>query len=226
MRMSKERRWGRIAAEGLVIVASILLALAGDAWIEDRRDRTQERSEVEGLRAQLTETRALLLEAIENDERNIGLTQALITAAESGLRDGRIQVVDSLVQAEFASTFFDPPLARFESIIASGRLGLIQDDELRALIADWPNIARWPQFGATSRREMFRNQFIPYLLEDYDLDDWYGPPPTGEIVELHVDNEFINLLKVRQWINGVVLGRERDVLVRLGALVSRIDAWE
>ena len=53
--MAENRRpsWLRFAAEGLVIVVSILLALAVDTYWSARQDRAVERTELMGIERQL-----------------------------------------------------------------------------------------------------------------------------------------------------------------------------
>lgn len=40
--MTRDIQWLRVSIEGLVIVSSILLALAGDAWWDGVKERTVE----------------------------------------------------------------------------------------------------------------------------------------------------------------------------------------
>jgi len=47
--------WRRIGVEAVVVVASILLALAGDAWWDGVQERTEERVLLETLRGTLRE---------------------------------------------------------------------------------------------------------------------------------------------------------------------------
>ena len=47
--------WGRLSAEGAVILTSILLALAVQAWWEGRQERRQEAQHLAALRQELGE---------------------------------------------------------------------------------------------------------------------------------------------------------------------------
>jgi hypothetical protein len=221
--VSQFKRGSRFAAEGVVIVGSILLALAADAWLEERSDREQERIEIEGLREQLEANRESLVLAIELDERGSDNTRFLINTLEAAESAGTVPVSDSVIGLIGSSTFFDPPVARFESIIASGRLSLIRDDYLRAAVADWPNVARRPQFPANSRREMFRNQLVPYLIANHDVDDWLNTGPTGRTIHVVIDPTLINLLKTRVWFDQIIVEEQREVLALLDQLLEQIE---
>lgn len=56
--------WRRILAEGAVIVASILLALAGDAWWGGVQDRQDERALAESLLEEFLDSRPGLEERV------------------------------------------------------------------------------------------------------------------------------------------------------------------
>lgn len=74
--MKLEVQWNRLVAEGIVIVSSILLAFAIDAWWERRNEFTSEQSVLQDLRAELTEN----IEAIENFwlQAHLGSLQATV----------------------------------------------------------------------------------------------------------------------------------------------------
>ena len=55
--------WPRLLVEGLVIVVSILLAFAIDAWWEDRQEAEKARLQIERVVAEL-ESNAVLIAAL------------------------------------------------------------------------------------------------------------------------------------------------------------------
>jgi hypothetical protein len=61
--MKLEVQWKKLSAEGIVIVSSILLAFAIDAWWETRNESVSEQTLLNDLRAELIEN----IEAIENN---------------------------------------------------------------------------------------------------------------------------------------------------------------
>ena len=214
----------RIAAEGVVIVVSIMLALAADAWLEQRGDLRLETAELTGLRQQLIETREDLATSIRRDERILESTNRFIEIVENE-PSGTVLVVDSLLRLQGLTTLFEPPLSRFEAIAASGRLVLIQDDALRAAIAGWSVRAIDPTDIATRRREFFEGVFLPELWADHDLEDWFFfTPPSGELVSVSVNKTFKNLLRQRQFFDRVVLMSERTTLEDLDNLLRMIEA--
>ena len=74
--MKLEIQWNKLLLEGIVIVSSILLAFAIDAWWETRNEFSSEQAVLQDLRAELTEN----IEAIENNwlTAHLGSLQATV----------------------------------------------------------------------------------------------------------------------------------------------------
>ena len=216
---------GRLLAEGVLIVTSILLALTADAWLEDRQNRSVERAELEGLRQQLVESREILLATIAVDELGLAATESLISAAEAG-EGGRTVVSDSIVRQLSETTLLDLPLSRVQSLLSSGRLVLIRDGDLRAAIAGWPTVAVSPREPATRRRDFWQTALIPSLRRGHDLGTWLDvfEAPTGASVTLEPDVELTNLFREKRFYDTVTLLAEREVLAQLENLLDRIDS--
>jgi len=124
----------------IVVVVGILAALWLESWWQDRLDRQEERRVLSNLRA----------EFVVNEEDVADVNESVRRAIESV--DQFTAQIDGFGADEFAvdlSTavwlggirFFDPRHGQLTSVIHSGKLGLIANDELRALIADWPALA-------------------------------------------------------------------------------------
>ena len=222
MQADRPIRLARIAAEGVVIVMSILLALAGDAWFEQRQDVRLETQELEGIRAQLGETRQLLLSSIADDEAGLIATTRLLQSVEEA--EGTVSVLDSLLAWQGYTTMFVAPLSRFEAIAASGRLVLIRDDDLRAAIAGWPARVSNATTLAIGRRDFWGEDFMPGLWADQDLDDWlYTATPSGAMISITVDNALKNMLRQRRFLDRSVLYRERITLDQLDELLQMVE---
>jgi hypothetical protein len=77
--------WARVLVEGVVIVASILLALAADAWWDARQDRAEERRILA----------ALSVEFAANRERFDTLV-----AVHEGVRTAAVAILDAAARPE------------------------------------------------------------------------------------------------------------------------------
>lgn len=158
--------WRRVAAEGLVIVLSILLAFAIDAWWDRYQAGQEERLVLEGLHADFEASvdtlysfwvashEDALTSSIElmrvggGRERLPGdlslpseAVQELVAAvARDWPREGErsVTIPSELLGLTLAAPSFDPALGTFESLLQSGSLTTISNPELRRALAVMP----------------------------------------------------------------------------------------
>lgn len=166
--MPGKTAWIRIGAEGLVIVGSILLAFALDAWWDRRTEAEEERiiltdlrsdfeASLQGLErrwiplhtAALRATQELLWLMARGDEpppQHDGiLTPAFIESVVLPTADGSdpvalrpVRVQDSIVGAALFTATYDPTLSSLEALLSSGSLSKVSNREVRALLAQFP----------------------------------------------------------------------------------------
>ncbi|MEM9300879.1 MAG: hypothetical protein AAGE01_02140 [Pseudomonadota bacterium] len=128
--------WRRLLVEGGTIVVSILLAFAIDAGWEARNERQEERDLLASLTADFRMNReaaaATRARHVENFDRFVRFQR--LSSAELARLD-EVQV--AAIYRSFAAPWtFDPLRGTLDTLISSGKFGLIRDSELqRALIA-------------------------------------------------------------------------------------------
>lgn len=123
-------------AEGAVIVVSILLAFAIDAWWDSVQDRSREASYLAQLAADLEGT-------LINNERFHGFADRG-DRANASLVGSHYQAdpppYDSLaiwIDLSFRHSVVQPRLETARALVSTGDLALIRDDSLRAAIAQY-----------------------------------------------------------------------------------------
>lgn len=135
--------WLRVFAEGGVIVLSILLALAADAWWQDRQEREIERLYLVRLHDELQEGRAVIESTRARQLRTLAAMDTLM-AFESG---GRVvagpEIAPTVLNAASYevnpySILFDQT---YEEMLATGALGLVRDPSIREAITGYFRIA-------------------------------------------------------------------------------------
>jgi len=133
-RPSQGIRWSRILAEGAAIVVSILLAFSIDAWWDVRQASADEAAVVETLLAEIQV-------AIDQLDHAIALHRGVMDAAEQWERASSSTPLDSLADLVHTLNSHRTPeltLSSVDALLASGRLSLIGDHEMRTWIAAWP----------------------------------------------------------------------------------------
>lgn len=135
--MTTETKPGRLLAEGALIVVSILLAFAIDAWWEDSRERADERATLQDLRQEFQQNRTELGRTMGLHREAAGSLQALSEMSDAEVRalppDRVLRFHIDLVR----SNTFDDRIGTLDGLITSGRLGIIRSDEVRSLLGLW-----------------------------------------------------------------------------------------
>ena len=128
--------WRRAVFEGTVIVASILMAFALDAWWARLQSRHQERQNLVALRREFSVARDSLESQAPRRAWALYVGEALIGQVQgSGAAPA-----DSLLYWSSGLSLqidFDPPRAVYDDIISSGGTQLIRSDSLRIALAQY-----------------------------------------------------------------------------------------
>ena len=208
--------WPRIFAEGAIIVISILLAFAIDAWWDDRNAQQDEAIYLSTLRSVLIE---------QQREINVGLAFA------DELRDATRKILGAAVGSDAALTDdeLDRALERLTWIVASpiepelrwllseNRIGLVSDPELVNELGTLRlNIFEWDR-SHTATRSFYYDDLMPYLRKHASLPQINSisgqEPGTSDQFPVHErelrervshqfllqDQEFTNLLQDFEW---------------------------
>ena len=163
----KRASWLRVALEGVVIVASILLAFGIEAWWS----RAQEREE---------ETR-LLGAVLEDARANLGILEenrayhaAVLNSARrilqlAGEGSARLspQEADTLI-ADLAWWLGSDhwQTGGLDALVGGGRLDLVQDEGLRLTLASWDRNVADVRYAEDQENEFFDAALMPFLREN------------------------------------------------------------
>lgn len=135
--------WARILVEGVVIVGSILLALAVDEWWEGRELRQAERAILERLAEEFEANAAQLERKGEEHERVLVCGEAILeVTGPSGQVGIPFDSVSTLYWDFFRTPTFDPEDGVLNSLITSGEMGIISNHHLRTALAGWPSLVK------------------------------------------------------------------------------------
>ena len=219
--------WLRISAEAAAIVVSILLAFAIDAWWTNRQIIAEEYDTLTQLRSEYVRNVELLAEKrashAATEQSMLALLRTISIAQQSGL--DRESVFPDLDKTIIRWTF-DPETGAISGVLESGKLSIIQSDQLRSALAGWPaklqdviedEIAVWNFTG---------RDFVPYLYDKASFRAMYNSivpsrslgegPYKSDLEEIFSDPVFENLV-VRK------LALTRDVLDGYDSLSAYAD---
>jgi hypothetical protein len=129
-----------LIGEGLVIVASILLAFAIEAAWAQRELRGEEQEALAALETEFSASLEQIDQVIEiylRDRERIA-TLRLSTAGE--LRDLPQKEVSEIMLATSNLWSFDPELGATDALVGAGRLGILRDPLLRQALSSFTNL--------------------------------------------------------------------------------------
>ena len=182
--MTRESRipWGRLAFEVPVIVVSILLAFAIEAWWEEREDRETERVLLERLRSDFTEiSAALRLVEEEHQEASEACIYFL------NLPPGEAVPVNTDVDRKVAIVFlasrtFNPGSGAVASFSDSDGARLIRNQLLADKLFAWPGLVDELQEEEANLQKGVAERWSPFLASRVNVGPYipsFGRPMKG-----------------------------------------------
>jgi hypothetical protein len=154
----------RLAIEGTVIVASILLAFAIDAWWDERLERAEEQEILLGLKSEFSRYRDELTAGIEYQAARRQMTAILMAATQRGSWDSESMSVDLALSSIGDSKTHDFGGGVLDALINAGRLEIISDHELRVKLASWGQVFNEIRDDEMRNRTLVEHRVVPYML--------------------------------------------------------------
>lgn len=133
--MSEDRSARNLLVEGVVIVASILLAFAIDAWWDDRREAAERDRILGQLRKELALYQEIVPQAIESSERAAGASELLLRVIH-GSESATPAELHTAIGDVGRAFEFGAAAPVFELLAGAGGFSLVTDPELRQAISD------------------------------------------------------------------------------------------
>ncbi len=134
--MISRRHIAGLALEGVVVVVSILIAFALDAWWDDRQLAQETVEDLAIVEYELAENIRLVQVTMDIMRQVVAANNTLIAELLTQSDSATIEVDDATVfWSLFSHPTFDPSLGGTDAWIASGRLGGLESSLLRQRLA-------------------------------------------------------------------------------------------
>lgn len=130
---------GRLVLEAVAIVVSILLAFALDAMWDERQLRAWEITQLEVLREEMQQNLDALDPVVATHKLNAQRLSTLVTKLDGAEVGQEITVRDDALISLILWRTSDISSGSLDALLASGKLGDIQNAEIRKRIATWPS---------------------------------------------------------------------------------------
>lgn len=244
MNNSRAIPWARIAVEAAAIVSSILLAFAIDAWWQGKIEEARERELLVALlddfrksKADIELGRSFHLGVQQSNQK---LLQSFVSPADA-LSDEEVdRILSDLTWWDSQSRFSTGAL---NSLVFGGELSVINDDELRQALADWPSEIQRAESLRDQDYDFFFGVMMPYLRKNGYLGqiaslDTVKPGISGEgstVIEFDINGdfdhgamvespEFQNILIQKYWIQDDMLKAFDRAEASLDATIAKIES--
>jgi len=169
--MFSRKRATDLTVEGVVIVVSILLAFALEAWWEAHGQRQEEIQILENLQVEFLEAGAQLDRYLVFHEATLGSIETILAAVRGGraMGDSQVEVPTLDLARTFISPTFDPRTGTLDGLLHSGRGGILRSRELQKTLSGWPGLlAEATEEEARTDRLVF-DQLEPILRTQMDI---------------------------------------------------------
>lgn len=227
--------WRRTVAEGVVIVASILLAFGIDAWWADVQERKEEEVVLRALETEFRENLAELRAVHDVQARYAQELGELVSLVVSQPEGSSLQVEDSELRPLISFRTADPATGTLSTLLASGRIDLIQSEELQQALAGWPAVVEDVAEDERLVRDFVHGQLVTGIVEDLDvgrlLVNWSQLGAAGATVRggeggklaLRVSSTSRALIGERYHLARLLLSQSSDRLEAGDAVLSMIE---
>jgi hypothetical protein len=211
---SKDIPWLRVVVEGAVIVGSILLAFALDAWWGNRSREDELRGQLEVVAREMQSAREALQLALDAHDMNAHLAEHLTSALCRVVEGSEVVVSDTLVGPLLPQVTADVTTGSLDAFITAGGLELIEDVDIRRHLLDWPTRIQDLLDDETYLRNFAAADLASYLRANYAVANaelrsipllmgrfGRGPPVDPDLlgtVTLRREQQLMNLLAARE----------------------------
>ena len=190
MRTAENISWPRIIAEGLAIVASILLAFGIDAWWQDRQTRFEEQQILQGLKEEFVSVHKVLTDHMAQHLGRVQSLEKLLIEIENGPSDDAGPIVELALLEMVSPTTSDLGNGTLEALLSSGRVEILMNKTLRARLAAWNGVIGEVWDDQADGAKMVYEVYVPYFVSENvrvgaSMRQWYDdwPIPSRSVSE-------------------------------------------
>lgn len=167
----------RVFVEGFVIVVSILLAFAIDAWWEDRQEEELLEKHVGVLIAELSQTRSDIVYLQGRMEESLGATMQLLrwTSFEALMEEDLASFSDTYGKSMNVSAFLAEDVA-LTAMMTSGEVMKLSHPDILELLGQWQNQVEGLELDSSHLERNREETLLDRMIEsNIDAIGFYQP---------------------------------------------------
>jgi hypothetical protein len=213
----RRQDWFAVALEILIVVLGVAIGFQVTEWGIARAEREEEQELLRGLRAEFVEVAAgIEVQAAKHRHVEAAVEAALESLSAARRRGaGAAPIADSTLAWALVPTTTQFSQGILGGMLATGRLGLIRDLELRTALAEWDGVLADVIEDEAAARAIVTEQLDPILWSRTDVSSLrryahllgsLPPAEAGAVSEVPADLETIGAFAARRyWQEHIVL---------------------
>ena len=203
----RQSQWPRFLMEGVVIVASILLAFAIEAWWDLHGESLAAESRLEAVRTELGEARNRYAGHLTQLDTQDSL--AVLILREVSQYSGSAARLNTLLWRLGPPPEYSPPMSADGDATSAGSLSLITSEALRRALAEYRVLVEDDTHEQAIPREEFDTRMVPLWLEYVSTRDHFDvakgfPSWVGFVPTVPFASDYPGLLQDRRFSSNVV----------------------
>ena len=213
--------------EIILVVIGILIALSINNWNQERIQELEVQTIVKNIHTEYLQNKTIIKRRIEEAELCKAALNQLMNFMGKDEDYLKKQNVDSLLFYAIDPPIFRPSENTISGLIQSGRLELLQNQELVNLIYNWGRTMKALTDRTTRFTAKLDNEIFPYLSKKYSFKDMdaYGPLNWKEKSNLKVDK--LQIFKEIEFENNTDeflywIADNKNLFIELDLLIDKI----
>ena len=227
----------RLTLEAVVIIASILAAFALDRWWDMRRARQEQQQVLAGLESEFRQAKVLLERYRDFQERVRVSVHSILTALREADVNGAsfVTTPDTALGLAYVPATARPSLGTLDGLLATARLGVIRNAELRNALASWAGVFDELAEEESEARLFVMEQMDPIMRSRVNvaafrtiflkqLAGTLTPAEVSGASRIPVDNEVIGVFAARMFYLDHGIDEYGPVLEHVDLVLKLIEA--
>ena len=216
--------------EIVLVVIGILIALEINNWNQQRILQADQKKVLLNLYEEFMLNRNLLDASIANNRKTVNSNIFLFSLMGADRQELKKTNIDSLLSSIFIADEFIPSVNSVQDILQSGRLNLLDDQELSNLLSNWINIIAIYEDRDKTLDDWTYNHTITYLnkyisfkqVDLYGNYDWAGESKLKkDYYSLFQELEFENIIESQVFFTSECLNRLQQADSILEKLIEK-----
>ena len=165
-----DQNWFAVFLDFFIVVVGVFVGIQVSNWNDARTERQQERAFLSALKSDVVQSSLDLtsfIDSVENGHENLRQLAEFVDGQHDDLSTNEIDAY--ILYGLFTLPRYSPTDGTYNELLNSGRLGLIDDAELRANLQDLANEIEFLKIQEAGRESMTLSAVDPILIARTDF---------------------------------------------------------